>query len=590
MSAVLDFISILDEATLISFSNAGIFKKAQKELETAVIKIEQNEPLIVSVDEHKVTFKDAKKEGLICTCPDSKFCKHRIISILFLQKNISSSIKEEKKEVKEEKVEDIYKDLFEPNLEQLKKIFGKSEFEKGVKYFFKVKVTFEQKPNALSFTLLNEIQNDTQTTNFLSINPLQNITCSCKTKKCVHQIASILQFQIQLGKLSRDELKELVKEELETIDEKLLKNIENFVYELINIGLSKITNLQLTRLRKFGYKIHYESPLLEKALYGIEEQLSLFLNKSGSFSVNSFKNSLLKPIKIIRLYKTYKDDTKFMHDLTKVKSDYYDVSSLELNGIGKEYVEFNNGSNGLFLYFINSNNIIYKRGSFLTNYGGGYSQSSTDPRRTLLETPIWGENESGRGEYNVESFMNKSFTLLKTKVNDENNISSKAKVILGEEHNFNFPFVYDDFNKLKNNFIEFRRETLGVKVGYNPFYAIIKVKNHGELDFNFTSQEILIPIYDINENKIFIQYKYKGSSDTYQNERKFLFDNIQKIFKNENYPKPTKYFGKVYFDKGITYFLPISAYYDTLSSNFKRLYNIDIDGFYMLPEVQPKKR
>ncbi len=508
-----------------------------------------------------------------------------------MQKSISNTVKEEKKEIKEEKkAEDIYKDLFEPNLEQLKKIFGKSEFEKGVKYFFKVKVTFEQKQNALTFTLFNEIQNDTQTTNFLSINPLQNTTCSCKTKKCVHQIASILQFQIQLGKLNRDELKELVKEELETIDEKLLKTIENFVYELINTGLSKLTNLQLTRLRKFGYKIHYESPLLEKALYSIEEQLSLFLNKSGSFSVGSFKNSLLKPIKIIRLYKTYKDDTKFMHDLTKVKSDYYDIASLELNGIGKEHVEFNNGSNGLFLYFINSNNVIYKRGSFLTNYGGGYSQSSSDPRRTLLETPIWGENESGRGEYNVESFMNKSFTLLKTKVNDENNISSKAKVVLGEEHNFNFPFVYDDYIKLKNNFIEFRRENLGVKVGYNPFYAIIKVNNYGELDFNFTSQEILIPIYDVNENKIYIQYKYKGSSDTYQNERKVLFDNIQKIFKNENYPKPTKYFGKVYFDKGITYFSPISAYYDTLSSNFKRLYNIDIDGFYMLPETQTKKR
>ncbi len=595
MNEIISFINMIDDDFLLSLANMGYLKKARKEFDSNNFSKISDSPLVIELktdsETNKVTFLEAKADKIVCTCPDSKFCKHRMMAIFYVQKE---SLEFSEKNIVEKKDEDeakkelqkILSDLIQFDESQLEKYFTKALFEKGIRYFIELKesISYEIKPNGVTFTIQDEKRGETISTTFLKISPKDNVICSCKPKKgtkCIHQIAIFLYLAVMFEKISLDSLMIKVEEELATIDESVLKEIEKIIYEIMKFGLSKTTPITLQRLRRAGFKLHYDSPLIERSLYNLEEELSLFISRDNKFSPTKFNSLLFKPLRLIRLYRSNSTDVKLVKSLTEHRSDYYDVAKITLFGVGHEYLEFANGGVAVKLYFLNEQNRVYTRSVYRTVYDGNTGST----KHLLLKSGIWGEvNEAGIGEFAIEGFNGFKFTLSQTKSNDENSLSSKGKIIMEYRHKFE-PFnVYKEFSQLKKDFIEFRRDNFLLQTYSKVFYSSIKVSAHGEPQFNYENQYWEIPLFDEKNSHILMRL-YASKFDSPEAQKSFL-ESVAKVFTDYESEKPDIYFGKLFIDDGVPIFYPISSYY----SEKDTILSTQLQGFVMPPEKTKGKK
>lgn len=564
----IQFIQVLDDDYLLSLANKGIFKRAKKDFNQAdAITLTSEEPLVVDLGDHQVTFNGSDAGSISCTCPDSRFCKHRMMAIWFIQSQldtVKSSLPPERGELERGSP-------FEPLLQldetHLRKRFGKAAYERGIRYYLKCEVTDEVINTRLIFNVRPRHQEQCEQVSFLPIDPLKNVTCSCKKENCTHQISGLIHYLLKHQKISRSDLEELVVKTLPTIDPDLLEEVEQLIYDLINTGLSKLTPLVLTRLKDLGFKAHYESSALEKSLINLQETLARFLNKKGEFSMGRYAAQLVRPLRLIRIYRNNPNDPKIVTELTQLKSEYIELASIELFHVAKEYKAFPNGNHMVSLYFISNQREVYQRSIFTTAYDG----ARQNPKRQLLNSAIWGEVEDQRGTYPLESFTRSKIILKNSKVNDKNRLSSRGDVIFKGHHDFHELTIDDDFKALKERFIALRRENALLSVTQKQLYAIIEPKRNEPIEFHLERQELTLQVYDQHENSLTLRFFYKK-------ELKNLFEQLQKIYAPdvEDPITPDLFFGRIGFDHDTLYFYPISCYYKGLNL----LKNIELDGLY----------
>ncbi len=561
MEKIISFLKLIDDNYIISLSNKGYLKRSRKNYPKTEINITSKEPLTLSVGENVVIFNGATADSIECNCSDSKFCRHRIMAIFHLQENFLSDSDTE--ETPKELTEDTYKELLEFDIDKLKKYFTTKLFNQGIKYSLKAEIRYQLTNRALLFTIKDKFSDVTIDVSFLSISPIDNLICSnraCKGKKCIHQVASFLFYLKEKNIINSDDLTKIIQKEILPIDESHLLEIENLLYEILNTGLSKVTTLTTKRLRKLGIKLHYSVPAFEKLLYSIEREIELFLNKSSSFSISRFRDRIIKILRLIRVYRNNPNDYNFLNDLTKLRSEYQDAE-LTLLGLGKEYIETPEMAM-LKIYFISENNQFFTRTLFFSlKQGGDYRNA----RNSLLHQSIW--------EQSIDLLINKSFTIKKTKINNEHVISSLGVI------NFNFKIslkdraVFTNFKELKESFNLFRRENNLLSVNYKPFYSLVEVYEYGEVVFDFDTQDIKIEIFDEKNNRIFLRFKYSDYPKRYIKERKKQFDDIMNLFKSTK-EKPLILFGIPYFEDEIFYFKAISLYYE----NIDKFFSVNLDG------------
>jgi len=557
---ILDFLNLFDDDYIISLSNKGYLKRAKKDLEKirGDIKIINESPLELQIQENKVIFKGTKTEEIECTCPDSKFCRHRIVSIFYIKENYennSDDTLEETTEPEEINYYDNYKELLDLNLKSLEKKFTKAKFIKGVKYFLSSSVTEDISANSLSFIFKNDFNDEVVKFSFRGIEPLVNNNCdnvSCKGKKgCEHNIASLLHYLLNNNIIKTEEISELVKKDLKPIDENLLKEVEDVFLEIINLGLTKITSAIAIKIKKLAFRIHYEVPAFEKLMNGVERDLNSFLNKNPKFNLEDFRNKLIRFFRILRLYRADKSNYQMIDKLTRFRSEYIDVKEIQLNGVGKEYLEI--GDNAILkTYFLSSDNRVFTRSLFVSLKS---EDNYSDPKNKLHFMPLW-------EGFTTDAFLNKKVIIKRTKINGDLVISSVlSSISIKENHNFKDLASYNDFSKLKIEYLKFRKENALLNINYTPFYALIKPFDYGVADFNYENQTLVIDIYDENRNEINLKFRYGDVSKRYQNKRKQVFDKIISEFES-NKNKPFLIFGKPFIDNKEFFINVISFYYE----------------------------
>jgi hypothetical protein len=568
LKGILEFLNLFDDDYIVSLSNAGYLKRSKKDLEKIKdeIKVINESPLEIEIQDNKVVFNDAKIDEITCTCPDSKFCRHRIISIFYIKENYS--LKNATLPAQTEKDLSLnYKELLDFDLKSLEKKFTKAKFQKGVKYFLGSKTQSEITENSLNFIFSNDFNDEVIKFSFRSILPLENNNCnniSCKGKKdCEHNVASMLCYLTENDIIKKEEVSELIKKDLKPIDEKLLKEVEEVFLEIINLGLTKMTFAISNKIKKLAFKIHYEVPAFEKIMNGIERDLNSFISKSPKFDLGSFRNKIIRFFRVLRLYRADSSNYKMIDELTRHRSEYVDVKEITLYGAGKEYVEI--GDNAILkTYFLSNNNSVFTRSIFLSLKA---DNSYKSPRSQLSYMPLWEGLVS-------DAFLNKKTLLRKTKINSDLVISSiTSSVSVLENHNFEGLFKHQNFSILKDEYLKFRKENALLSINYKPFYCLIKPESYNPPSFEYESQSLEIEVFDSENNLMTLKFRYGDVPKRYQNNRKKIFDRIISEFTNEKKEKPQLIFGKPYIENNGLFINVVSFFYEKNN----RIINPDMD-------------
>ncbi len=576
-NSILDFLNLFDDDYIISLSNKGYLKRAKKDLEKLrdEIKIINEAPPEIKIQDNTVTIKDTKVEDITCTCPDSKFCRHRIVAIFYVKEKYSANLPDgsqsgndntENKISENKNSDEKYKELLNFDLKSLEKKFTKVKFMKGVKYFLGSEITSELSAGALTFIFKNDFSKEEIKFAFRAIRPLENNNCnniSCKGKKdCEHHVASMLYYLTDKEIIKKESIAELVKKDLKPIDEKLLKEVEDVFLEIIKLGLTRMTFAVALKIKKLAFRIHYEIPTFEKLMNGVERDLNSFISKNPKFDLESFRNKIVKFFRILRLYRANPMDYKMIDILTRHRSEYFDIKEIVLYGVGKEYIEA--GDNAILkTYFMSSDNKVFTRSLFVSlKSDSDYS----NPRNKLHFMPLW-------EGYTTDAFLNRKVIIKKTKINSERVISSIVfSVAVKDTHNFKNLKTYEDFSIFKNEYLQFRKENTLLSINYTPFYSLIKPSGYSEPVFDYETQAVSIEIFDENGNSVTLKFRYGDVPKRYQNDRKKVFDRIISEFAN-NREKPLIIFGKPYIDNKVLYINVISFYYE----NQHKIVNPDID-------------
>ncbi len=561
---ILEFLNLFDDDYIISLSNKGYLKRSKKDLEKLrdKIKIINESPLELQIQENTVMIKDTKVEEITCTCPDSKFCRHRIISIFYIKETVGarlwiSSNANEQYEIQNNEIDikNKYKELLDFDLKSLEKRFTKAKFMKGIKYFLGSNIKKELSINSLDFIFSNDFNDEKVNFSFRSVRPLENNNCNnitCKGKKdCEHNVASMIYYLIENDVIKKEQISDLVKKDLKPIDGKLLKEVEDIFSEIISLGLTRMTVAITQKIKKLAFKIHYEVPAFEKLMNGIERDLNLFINKSPKFDLDSFRNKIIKFFRMLRLYRANSSDYNMIDSLTRHRSEYIDVKEITVYGVGKEYIEI--GENAILkTYFLSKDNKVFTRSLFISLKS---EDNYSNPRNKLHFMPLW-------EGFTTDAFLNKKVIIKRTKINRELVISSLvSSVEIKVNHNFENLESYGNFSILKNKYLQFRKDNSLLNINYTPFYSLIKPFRYEEPIFDYETQAVVIDIYDEEDNLVSLKFRYRDVPKRYQHNRKKVFDRIILEFNNKN-KNPLLIFGKPFIDNKRFFINVISFYYE----------------------------
>jgi hypothetical protein len=578
-----EFIISCDEIYLIDAANKGLYKRASKEIDkgiTAEVSFEEDKA-VCKISDGTICDLTDNLEEYKCSCPSKNICKHILICILYIQKNMGSIFGEEvSKENNDETVDeennnsndeediinednDIKQDKQEQHtelvnnkkgdfswildypIENIKKEITEKQFKD---ILFRLNFGIDVQVNEENF-LIVQYKDTGIRVRFTEKSLIEKTICTCKQKEfCTHKAEAVLYYKLYKKALDLNELYEAL--DLKICKE-AVKEVKCLIKEITILGLARLPESILDRIETTAVVCHSSDlPRLEKLLRSLKSKLQLYFNKHASFS----KEAVIRLI--TRIYNTVtaveKADSNNLRQslIGEHKTTYTEIPPIELIGMGAGAWKADSGYEGITYYFFNEKRKIWMTyTSMKPNYYEGRSSRFNNINEGKCPWQI---------QASMKDISSLKFILYNCKINKNYRISSseetKGDIISKTDiKNINYgDKLYDDWTKLIESIKENFKYNL-IQENENTNIALLKITTYGKSSFDEIKQIFKLPVCDINENYINITLKF--NADT-----KYLIKGLERAEKRNNFGNIL--LGKIYKVEEGYAVDPITMYYE----------------------------
>ncbi|QZY56179.1 SWIM zinc finger family protein [Crassaminicella profunda] len=554
-----DFILSCDETYLIDAANKGLYKRALKEIDkenTVEVEIKEDKVICKLEDETVCELTDHIGKYK-CSCPSRNICKHVLISIIYIQRNINeifrenseSDIKKTDRQIKvlEEKIleKKDFSWILNYDLHEIKKRITKKEFSD---ILFRVKFGIEVEIKEENFLVVYLKDWDIRV-RFTENPSLDRIICTCKEKDfCIHKAEAMIHYKLYKKHIHMNEI-------YESIDIKIckeaLQEVRKLISEITIIGLSRLPENILKRIENTAVFCHSKDLVrLEKLLRSLKSQLELYFHKHASFSKEAVRKLITRIYNIsIGIEKAPSNRVK-KNLIGEHKTSYTEIPPVTLCGMGAGAWKSNSGYAGITYYFFNEKRKLWM--TYIAMKPTYYEGVGINIVTMYKSKAPWNMENS------MENISKDKIQLKHCKVNKNYRISSSEETIgnMIEKTNINKidcgNILYEDWRVLiKNIQKHFHYKLLEEEENIN--LVLLKVYRWGKSSFDSINQVFKLPIYDKNNQIICILLKFNTDN-------KGLINRLESMEKYKKFGDIL--LGKIYRFEGNYVIDPITMYYE----------------------------
>lgn len=354
-----------DEEYLIGLSNKGTVKRAYKDLE-------QESPSVVwEGEEAEVTLKEAVCRiraplgESTCSCPSRSVCRHLITAVLYLKRKLEKSVPSQEKETgtEEEAAETLSFGTLLPELEQellsipagrLRQACKMRGYREFLRHLDQGELP-ELETGASGSLLTVRFPWNQMVVKLLS--PLEHSTCSCHSRElCVHKAQAILAFQLQKGKLTRNQLEDGNKGagewDLEELSQAAGAMKAGIGLQLLT-GLSRLSPEAEESMERLAVISHGAGlPDFETAFRSAASEYRQYFQRSGAFRTEVLLARLLGLYARADVLEQTKEPEKLRTLAGTFRDTYTPVPRLHLTAIGGRSFQSKTGYAGERYYFL----------------------------------------------------------------------------------------------------------------------------------------------------------------------------------------------------------------------------------------------
>lgn len=484
----------IDETLLISLANRGIYKRSLKDLEAGAlpsIEIDENSLKAVFDDESISQFSN-DFEDATCSCPSKKYCRHRILTLLYIAEHESEIFGEST--AVEEKSFDISKFLTLSVADLVEKISEKELESILFRFQFGLEMDIKEQNR-----LIISFPDEKCVTSFSTEDPLNDTACSaCRDEEfCEHRAEALIHYLVQQEKLSYGELKE--QEQFSSI-EAPLEQIKSLLTNMIELGLARLPESIVDSIEQEAIICkNHTIPEIESRLRTIQKMISSYFSGAVTFSALDLRN------RICSLYNRIDAINRGSSTSRKARSFYGTVPPLTLHGAGAEKWATASYAGITFYLFSERLNRWFTFSTSRPLYYG------TVPAESEYSSITVGEQMFTTGQFSTSEIRFRNL-----KVNHDYRISSSAetKAVIFRESSI--ATTTDNFTSWDELFHS-RREWFGEEIDErtpNGNLAVITPASYGELTFDELTQRYSMELLDQDERALTVTVQHSRENKT----------------------------------------------------------------------------
>lgn len=357
-------LKVVDDEALVALANRGLFRRAQKDLESTA-------PTILAVEDDRVQVQiadatvDAREvpSKCTCSCPATGICRHILSALLYLRdsadlaacdSSVQTKLFDDGETGENPAAETAELAIPSPaevigNLsdEELQKWAGKPLLRKSLKILAAdLPVEIEA-----SETLVVRFPTRNITCRWIPSGGLTGIICSCQAENvCEHAVTAILAYQVSLGKRQIIVDQSVLTESsgAPRTRAEVLASVGTVLCEMLSLGLARLSPATAQRLITLAVSAHgVDLPRLERMLKTLADEVQLALRRDAQ----SNSAGLIAQTARIEALRTALTKSESAALVGRHRSQYHDVGQLALIGLGAQRWRSKGGYHGVTVYF-----------------------------------------------------------------------------------------------------------------------------------------------------------------------------------------------------------------------------------------------
>lgn len=500
---IVKIIPIIQEDFLINISNKGIVNRSKKDLtkifDNISITINDLDKLQVAWDDINVILEESIQNSK-CSCPSMSLCKHVIIALLYIKEFYEQNKDRFINDNKTQKKTTPYEDLENITLDELQSLVGKNQYNTILRSI----ICKQEAEFNFDDVLSVNIPALGVTVYIPKENSISNMMCSCKEKgMCRHKAYALISYLFQIRKIDLT-----VDEDIISIEEErdFLENLKSFSAKLLETGLVCISKNELQDIEKL-YKVAYSKKFFKLAtdLKSLSSQIGLYFDKNVSFSLNHTMHLVCLIYNRADAILCQKNNTDNLFYLIGKKNEDNMLFN-QLNFIGL----------GAFCRLTQRKEMLLSACFYCNELKAMFIMSTLRPFENIQPEFLFRSGLAWSEDVSFELASVSHVVLKDAKITLGKLSSSKSTVcqIKGKTGKKDFEEIaIKNFSVLQNklkkeafHYFDFAPES--------DYLFLLKVEKIKVNPYDKVEQEIIINVYDYQNNKIQLSIKYSILSET----------------------------------------------------------------------------
>ena len=336
LAALREAVALYDDDALSALANKGLLRRAVKDLESSSPTFLDEMDGVVRIDAGEAIVSLALPlQSSRCACPASGICRHILLALLWLKRAAPEPAASAAPAAGEE--------IRALTAETIQRWAGKPILRKAMKLLAHGHTITWQEGATLDFAFPDQ----QLTCRWLPGHGMEGMICACHAPQiCEHRVMAILAYRSAHG--LDDIIPDIATSSQETSDRiAVLRQIRIALNELLGHGLSRLSPASHERIFSMAVSAHgADLPRMERLLKTLATEIALQLARDAQADAG---NLLTAAARIEALRLALRNPTPAL--CGQHRSEYYDVQSLSLLGMGATQWRTKSNFVGLTVYF-----------------------------------------------------------------------------------------------------------------------------------------------------------------------------------------------------------------------------------------------
>ncbi len=336
LTKIRESLAAYDDDALVALANKGLFRRAQKDLEELSPEIvgEVDGKLRVRFGDALVDLREAPVQST-CNCPSGGICRHILATLLFLRKSSDES----------EQCVSCECEILAVDEDMIRKWAGSTLMKRAMQKLAQgFEVTYQgESPILFTIPALNV------NCRWMPGGGLNGMVCDCHAATvCEHRVIAVLAYRASKGLLEIVSESQSLEVPVGTARtrEDILVSVRAVIHEMVSQGLSRVSLSTEQRLQTLAVSAHgFDLPRLERLLRGLADEVRLQLTRDAGADTRNLFNATATAEALCCALEHPTQSTVGAH-----KSQYMQVGSIELTGLGARRWRSRSGYAGLTVY------------------------------------------------------------------------------------------------------------------------------------------------------------------------------------------------------------------------------------------------